>query len=61
ERAVRKLRKPADEPDTSLPTVSPFIEKVLMGLCRADQRVLRRRNLPFGSSVVLVGTKPIRP
>lgn len=60
ERLLRKLRKPADAPDTTLPTVSPALERVLMGLCRWDQRILRRRNLPFGSSVVLVGTKPLR-
>jgi len=58
ERVLRKLRKPAAEPDTSLPEVAPAVEKVLMGLCRWDQRVLRRRDLPFGSSVVLVATKP---
>jgi SAM-dependent methyltransferase len=57
ERLVRKLRKPAAEPDTTLPEVSPVVERVLMGLCRADERALRRGDLPFGSSVVLVATK----
>lgn len=58
ERVLRKLKPAKDEPDTSLPEVSGPVEKVLMGLCRADRRMLRRRDLPFGSSVVLVGTKP---
>jgi SAM-dependent methyltransferase len=58
ERMLRKVRRPA-QPDTTLPTVSPLVEKALMGLCRWDQRVLRRRDLPFGSSVVLAGTKPL--
>lgn len=60
ERLLRRLRKPSDEPDTTLPTVPRALERVLMGLCRWDQRMLRRHNLPFGSSVVLAGTKPLR-
>ena len=58
ERAVRKLRPTADEPDTSLPDVSPTVERVLLGLCRLDRRLLARRDLPFGSSVVLAAVKP---
>lgn len=58
ERLVRKVRREPDGPDTALPQVSPAVERVLMGLCNADKRVLRRRNLPFGSSVVAVATKP---
>ncbi len=58
ERILRKLRSGSTEPDTSLPQVSAPLERLLMRLCRWDARVLRRRDLPFGSSVVLVGTKP---
>jgi hypothetical protein len=58
ERAVRRLRPAKGEPDTSLPEVSPFVERTLLGLCRLDRRVLSRRSLPFGSSVVAVGTRP---
>jgi SAM-dependent methyltransferase len=58
ERLVRKMRPAKDEPDTSLPSVAGLVERLLLGLCRWDERVLRRRNLPFGSSVVLVATKP---
>ena len=56
ERIGRKLRRPADEP-ASLPEVSPTVERVLMGLCRMDRWLLSRRDLPFGSSVVLAATK----
>ena len=41
-----------------LPSVPRVVESVLMGLCGLDRRVLARRDLPFGSSVVLVGRKP---
>lgn len=58
ERLLRKLRRPAAEPDLSLPQVPRVLERVLLALCRWDQWVLRRRNLPFGSSVVLRATKP---
>ncbi len=58
ERVLRKVRKAGPEPDTSLPVVAAPVERMLMALCRWDQRMLRKRDLPFGSSVVLVGTKP---
>ena len=41
-----------------LPEVSPRADRVLMGLCAAEARVLRRRDLPFGSSVFLAAVKP---
>jgi SAM-dependent methyltransferase len=41
-----------------LPSVSPPVEKVLMGLSGLDRKFLGRRNLPFGSSVVVVARKP---
>lgn len=41
-----------------LPQVSPLVERVLLGATRLDERILQRRNLPFGSSVVLAATKP---
>lgn len=47
---------PADV--VSLPAVSPTMSSILMRLCRLDQRLLRRRDLPFGSSVVLAASKP---
>jgi SAM-dependent methyltransferase len=41
-----------------LPQVSPLLHRVLVGLCGIDERLLRRRDLPFGSSVLVVATKP---
>ena len=59
ERAARRLRRrTADAP--RLTPVSPRLDRVLMGLCEVDRRVLGRRNLPFGSSVLLAASKPER-
>jgi SAM-dependent methyltransferase len=64
ERAVRAVQHrigssgaqgPADVVD--LPPVNPMLERVLLGLCRLDQRALARRDLPFGSSVFLAAVK----
>lgn len=41
-----------------LPEVSPVVEKMLMGLSKLDGKMLSRRNIPFGSSVVVVASKP---
>ena len=57
ERVRRRLR-PAPEGDTRLPQVSPRTDRVLMGLCATDARMLRRHDLPFGSSVFLAAVKP---
>jgi SAM-dependent methyltransferase len=65
ERAVRRLRHrlsrrrttgPADVVD--VPEVGPTAERVLLGLCRWDERVLSHRDLPFGSSVFLAAVRP---
>ena len=45
----------------SLPRVGPAAERVLVGLTRVDRGVLRRWDLPFGSSVVLAARKPPDP
>ena len=37
-----------------------WMSRMFLALARADQRVLRRRDLPFGSSVVVVATKAAR-
>jgi SAM-dependent methyltransferase len=57
ERARRGLAPPPQE-DTRLPQVSPRADRLLMRLCAMDARVLRRRDLPFGSSVFLAAVKP---
>jgi SAM-dependent methyltransferase len=46
---------PADVVD--VPPVGPRVERVLLGLCRWDERVLGRRDLPFGSSIFLAAAK----
>jgi hypothetical protein len=64
ERIVRGLRHrlrpartdaPADVVD--VPPVGPTTERALLGLCRLDDRILRRRDLPFGSSVFLAAVR----
>ncbi len=44
----------------ALPAVSRLIHRVLMGLCRLDERLLARHDLPFGSSVLVAAEKPGR-
>ena len=58
--AERLRRRVAPPPpgDTRLPQVSERTDRVLMRLCAADARVLRTRDLPFGSSVLLAAVKP---
>lgn len=58
ERMARRLLTHSTKPATELPGVSRLQERVLLGLCRGDLRVLRRGNLPFGSSVVAAAVKP---
>jgi SAM-dependent methyltransferase len=62
ERLRRRLR-PAATGDARLPEVSPGLDRVLMGVCRAEARLLRRRDLPFGSSVFVAAVRPssVRP
>lgn len=59
ERAVRRIRKPAPSTDKSLPEVSPAMDRVLMGLTKAESKVIGRANLPFGSSVFLAAVKAV--
>lgn len=42
----------------ALPEVNPAVEKGLLSLTRAETALLRRWNLPFGSSVVVAARKP---
>jgi SAM-dependent methyltransferase len=59
ERMARRLRRTsAESGPQQLTEVSPTVESVLLGLCRVDRRLLRRHDLPFGSSVLLAATKP---
>ncbi len=59
ERARRRMQERAGKKvESRLPQVSPRADKILMGLSRLDHRLLRRRNLPFGSSIFLAAVKP---
>ena len=64
ERLARRVRSrvrrhgpgaPADIVD--LPQVHPVVERLLMRLAGLDRALLRRRDLPFGSSVLVAATK----
>jgi SAM-dependent methyltransferase len=58
---LRRRVSPPPAGDTRLPQVSPRVDRVLMGLCAADARLLQRRDLPYGSSVLLAAVKPDGP
>ena len=55
---LRRRVAPTPPGDTRLPQVSARADRLLMGLCAADARLLRRRDLPYGSSVLLAAVKP---
>jgi SAM-dependent methyltransferase len=64
ERAVRQVRqrfasaRHAGAVDVvEVPEVGRTIERLLLGLCRLDQRVLARRDLPLGSSVFVAAVR----
>lgn len=59
ERISRRLRRPQPASEARLPRVSPTAERVLLGLSRAESRVIGGRDLPFGSSVFLAAHKPV--
>jgi hypothetical protein len=42
----------------TLPETPAVVDRTLARLSRLDQRWLARRDLPFGSSVVLAATRP---
>jgi SAM-dependent methyltransferase len=54
---LRRPRRGAPADIVSLPEVSPWVERLLMGLTRIDRSVLASRDLPFGSSVLVAATK----
>ncbi|GAB2868453.1 class I SAM-dependent methyltransferase [Nocardioides pacificus] len=43
----------------SLPRTPPVLDRILTGLGRLDDRLLARRDLPFGSSIVVVARRPL--
>ena len=59
ERARRRIQgRGGQQPESRLPQVSPRADKVLMGLSKLDHRLLRKRDLPFGSSIFIAAVKP---
>jgi SAM-dependent methyltransferase len=60
ERVQRRLRGPAGPEDSRLPSVPPVLDRLLRALCRVDRWLLRRRDLPFGSSVFVAAVRPGR-
>lgn len=54
-RFARRTDRPADVVD--VPQVGPGVERLLLSLCRLDERVLTHRDLPFGSSVFLAAVR----
>jgi hypothetical protein len=58
-RALGGLRKETTAPEdvVSLPQVPSWMSRLFLSLSRVDARLLRRRDLPFGSSVLVAATK----
>jgi SAM-dependent methyltransferase len=61
ERANRRLKQRVGrEPQQGLAPVSARVDRILMRLSGLDRRLLRGRDLPFGSSIFLAALKPER-
>jgi hypothetical protein len=65
ERLLRRLLVGAGRTSVSgpndvvaVPDLPPVVERALSTLAKADEKLLTRANLPFGSSVLLAATKP---
>ena len=57
-RAVRRRAQSQHPVETvSLPQVHPVLERMFLWLSRKEEKVLERRDLPFGSSVVVAAVK----
>jgi SAM-dependent methyltransferase len=57
ERILRRVRRGSEPSAGRLPEVSPVMDKVLTRLSRAEQHVIRRHDVPFGSSVLIAAVK----
>jgi hypothetical protein len=60
ERAARDRRQLEEGEVPPLPRVPAVVERLLRALCRVDQWLLARSDLPFGSSVLVAAAKPDR-
>jgi SAM-dependent methyltransferase len=54
----RRERRGAAPLGQGLPAVPPVVDRILTGVSRTEARVLRRRDLPFGSSVFVAARRP---
>lgn len=52
------LRRRLGRTDEETSSVSPFLNRALMALARAERRLGRRVRIPFGLSVLVVATRP---
>lgn len=60
DRVVRRLRpRNSGDPEQRLTPVPAALDRVLLGLTGVERRIMRRRDLPFGSSVFLAALKPL--
>lgn len=57
ERVLRRVRQRRRRSPQRLTPVPPVLDRVLMGLSGVDERVLRSRDLPFGSSLLVAAVK----
>lgn len=57
ERGARRLRRPGPATDR-LPQPAPAVDRLLRRLCTLEARLLARRDLPFGSSILVAAVKP---
>jgi SAM-dependent methyltransferase len=60
ERVVRRLRSGSGPSADRLPQVSPIMDRMLMGLTRVELPIIRKHDLPFGSSVLVAAVKTRR-
>jgi len=52
------LRRLVKETDKEVGSTSPFVSKVMTRPPQAERRIARRRSVPFGLSILLVGRRP---
>lgn len=51
------LRRLVKESDDEVGNTSPFVSRIMTGLSRTERRFARRRRVPFGLSILLVGRR----
>lgn len=59
DRVSRRLRQRIGRVSAQLPSVPGWLDRTLVRLASCDATLLRRRDLAFGSSVLVAATKPL--